>query len=339
MFQSKNKFSQKIVSLVSTIMGVGSTLLLTNVASASTLKVEVTNVGPVNGMALAQTWFGIHDGSFDLFDAGEAASRPIEILAEDGFPGLEARVPGVVDIIQRINLNLPAVSPELQDAIDNGEDLSTFIPDNTIAGEFNSIAAANGGVQDILFPFSASPRFFILLQSGESLSKTVHVDDPSTNRFFSYAAMLFPTNDAFIANDDPEEIEIFDDRGNFIGADILISGDQVWDGGTEVNDERQDSAPFLPQFFGITQEEENGVIHPFPRNSFKLPGEGGFVDFEFPPGTQFFENADFTRQTAPLFRVRVTQVVVPEPNSAKSLLAVGSLFLFGAVGRWFKRYR
>ena len=159
MFQSKKEFSQNIVSLVSTMMGVGSTLLLTNVANASTLKVEVTNVGPVNGMGLAQTWFGIHDGSFDLFDAGDPASRPIEILAEDGFTGLEARVPGVVDIIQRIGLNLPAVSPELQDAIDNGEDLSTFVPDNTIAGILIVLLQPMVGFKIFCFPLAPAQDF------------------------------------------------------------------------------------------------------------------------------------------------------------------------------------
>ena len=39
--------------------------------------------------------------------------------------------------------------------------------------------------------------------------------------------MLFPSNDAFLVNDDPTQIEIFDAEGNFIGAEFIITGNQV----------------------------------------------------------------------------------------------------------------
>ena len=357
MFKIPNISRNKLGLITTAIMGLGSVLNLSAVANASTLNVEFTNVGPPNGMGIAQFWIGVHDGSFDLFNSGETASREIEILAEDGFIGLEGRVPGVVEIIEATGVNLEAVSPELRAAIDAGVDLNEFIPDNSIASLFaQSSAGANGGVQDILFPFSTTPRFFVLLRSGESISQTIKVEARLTNRFFSYAAMLFPTNDGFIANDDPQGIEIFDEQGNFIGADFTVFGDQVWDGGTEVNDEEQTSIPFTPPIFGLSVDE-GGVIHPFPSNSIKLPGEGGFVDFEF-NGEKLFENADFSRplpsnglqlpgagelaqanvsgSNYPLVRVTVTQVSTPEPASIKGLLAVGGMLCLSRCLRFFK---
>ena len=52
------------------------------------IQVTVTNLAPANGTYLAPAWIGFHDGTFDLFDAGSAASPAIESLAEDGDPGM-----------------------------------------------------------------------------------------------------------------------------------------------------------------------------------------------------------------------------------------------------------
>ena len=57
------------------------------------------------------------------------------------------------------------------------------------------------------------------------------------NRYFSYAAMIIPSNDAFISNGDPRAHRVFDDTGAFIGADFVVEGSDVLDAGTEVNDE------------------------------------------------------------------------------------------------------
>ena len=48
------------------------------------LRITVTNTSPTGGTALTPTYFGFHDGSFDLFNVGEAASPGLESLAEDG---------------------------------------------------------------------------------------------------------------------------------------------------------------------------------------------------------------------------------------------------------------
>lgn len=48
------------------------------------LRITVTNTSPAGGTFLTPTYFGFHDGAFDLFDVGAAASPGLESLAEDG---------------------------------------------------------------------------------------------------------------------------------------------------------------------------------------------------------------------------------------------------------------
>lgn len=48
------------------------------------LRITVTNTSNAGGTFLTPVYFGFHDGNFDLFDVGEAASPGLEALAEDG---------------------------------------------------------------------------------------------------------------------------------------------------------------------------------------------------------------------------------------------------------------
>jgi hypothetical protein len=48
------------------------------------LRVTIKNTSGSGGTFLTPAWLGFHDGSFDLFNVGEAASPGLEQLAEDG---------------------------------------------------------------------------------------------------------------------------------------------------------------------------------------------------------------------------------------------------------------
>jgi len=63
-------------------------LLSMSMASAVLVQITVTNIGPAGGVALAPVWVGVHDGTFDTFDAdaGQTASPGLELLAELGDP-------------------------------------------------------------------------------------------------------------------------------------------------------------------------------------------------------------------------------------------------------------
>jgi len=48
------------------------------------IRITVRNETNPGGLFLTPVWFGLHDGSFDLFDMGDTASAGLEGLAEDG---------------------------------------------------------------------------------------------------------------------------------------------------------------------------------------------------------------------------------------------------------------
>lgn len=53
-------------------------------ASAVSLKISITNNSGIGGLTLTPLYTAFHDGTFDTFDVGSAASAGIEALAEDG---------------------------------------------------------------------------------------------------------------------------------------------------------------------------------------------------------------------------------------------------------------
>ena len=111
------------------------------------------------------------------------------------------------------------------------------------------------------------------LDPGESGSIVLTVD-PRQSQFLSYASMVIPSNDAFIASpDDPQGIRIFDDDGNFVGGGDQATGADVLDAGTEVNTE--DDAAFLNQTAPNTGVDEGGVVSLHP----------GFIGSEGLPAT------------------------------------------------------
>ena len=60
------------------------TLAAPSLASAADVRVTFTNVSPAGGVGTSPLWVGFHNTSFDLFDAGSAASLGVERISEDG---------------------------------------------------------------------------------------------------------------------------------------------------------------------------------------------------------------------------------------------------------------
>jgi hypothetical protein len=154
---------------------------------------------------------------------------------------------------------------------------------------------------------------------GQSASMLFDLDAMNmTSRYFSFASMVIPSNDAFIANGNPLAFPVFDGAGNFVGGSFIVLGSMVWDAGTEVNDEVPMNTAFLAQMMPNTGTTENGVVMAHP----------GFM-----PGGNIltaFPSADFT---APGYQVaEITLQAVPEP--ATFGLICSSLLLLG-----YKRLR
>ena len=113
------------------------------------------------------------------------------------------------------------------------------------------------------------------LAPGDTASVALEVD-PFAQRYLSYGSMILPSNDFFIANGNPEAVELFDGGGTFVGRDFVVTGDRALDAGTEVNDEIASNVAFLGQSAPDTGQPENGVVSP--AEGFAAPGTLTYPD-------------------------------------------------------------
>jgi hypothetical protein len=167
---------------------------------------------------------------------------------------------------------------------------------------------------------------------GETVKLTLDLN-PLTQRYLSYASMIIPSNDAFIGNPSPTLFTLFDNNGQLItrqGAGAFrVLGTQVWDAGTEVNDEIPANTAFLGQSVPDTGVNQNGVValHPGFQGSQLLGG---------PPGNILsdsrFSAADFSQPSYVVAQIEVSAVPAPP---AVILLGLG--MLSAAVVRRMRR--
>lgn len=250
------------------IVGPMLALLATSATTFSQqINVSVTNEGN-SDFFLTPLWFGLHDGTFDTFNAGDAASSSLEAIAEEGdVSGLQGDFSGVT-------------------------------------GQQGVAANAAG--------FSGAP----VIDPGETAMASVAIQNASAYRYFSYASMVIPSNDAFIANDNPMAYEVFDASGTFTGPlTIQVFGNNIWDAGTEVNNTT--GAAFST--VGGVGTDQNGVI--------SMLADGGLDNFGgtgIPPGTDI---ANLIGAGELLATIQVTQTV-PEPNGLL-MIGLGVLSLAG----------
>lgn len=203
----------------------------------SLVRVTIKNEAPALGTFQTPVWVGFHDGTFDIYDTGVAASAELEALAEDGA---------------------------------NGPIVAAF-------------GAAAGTSQD-----TAMAGFDGPIAPGESISTTFRVDPlNSDSRYFSYASMVLPSNDAFVANGDPMAHEMFDAGGAFVATGFTVAGTDVLDAGTEVNDEIPANTAFFGQMAPNTGVDEMGTVGN--HVGFLVPTSGGILD------DPMFTGADFER--------------------------------------------
>ena len=139
---------------------------------------------------------------------------------------------------------------------------------------------------------------------GTSVSMMFNLNSMAVNsRYFSYASMVVPSNDAFIANGNPVAFQIFNMMGGFLGADFIVLGSMVRDAGTEINDEIPMNTAFFGQMMPNTGADENGVVGDHP--GFLPVGSGGILE------SAMFANADFKMPMYQIARIQVE--AVPEP--------------------------
>ncbi|MEN1726970.1 MAG: spondin domain-containing protein, partial [Pseudomonadota bacterium] len=180
---------------------------------------------------------------------------------------------------------------------------------DTLNAEFE--AAVIDGVQSAALDpagFEGAP----VIDADGFIGQAVVNLDPGTNRYLSYASMVIPSNDAFIANGSPFAHEVFDENGNFLSPRFIVSNEEVLDAGTEENTETE--AAFLNQTGPNTGTDENGVVtlHPGFNGSFSNPGGTpvNILGGTNGAGLSFDANAaDFSREGRQIAAISVTPLI------------------------------
>ena len=114
-------------------------------------------------------------------------------------------------------------------------------------------------------------------EPGETASRIFRLHpEEGVSQYFSYATMLLPSNDAFMAEADPTEHMVYDPNGIFRPVEFLVSGSGVRDAGTEVNDELPANTAFFGQATPNTGTTEGGTVGVHP--GFLAAGSGGILD-------------------------------------------------------------
>jgi hypothetical protein len=131
---------------------------------------------------------------------------------------------------------------------------------------------------------------------------------PAYNRYFTYAAMVVPSNDAFIGNHNPWAVELFDAAGHFTGKKIItVLGSQVWDAGTELNTEMD--AAFINQTAPNTGVTTMAPVLPHPGyiGSYGNPGGKGLILGNLNAAGKISDpaGADFTLPNAVVARITI----------------------------------
>ena len=188
-----------------------------------------SGANPDSSVFFSDMWVGFHDGNFDLFNSNpsEAATAGLERLAEDAI-----------------------IEP-------TGEFTTT------LSTEFDDSGA--GTVQGrVLGPVVENSNFRNFFQGDIGVAQFTVDENADSSSYFSYASMILPSNDAFTGNGNPTRFEIFDDNGNFLGLDFTANGTDIWDAGTEENDELPANTAGLQQAAPDTGVDENGTVllHP-----------------------------------------------------------------------------
>ena len=165
------------------------------------------------------------------------------------------------------------------------------------------------------------------LGPGGTASGVLDVADPSMNRFLNFAAMVVPSNDFFMANDDPQAFEIFDAAGHFLGPKtIMVFGRDVWDAGTEVNDIAFGAA-FIVGDDATDHVAENGVV----ALVFGGPDPSAYLDSILGQPTPY--GYDISHLISSDDLIATFQIeAVPEPSSL-FLLGAGAAGVLVAEGR------
>ena len=162
--------------------------------------------------------------------------------------------------------------------------------------------ATRGTIGGPLFPGATKTASFLV--------------DTVLNPFFTFGAMVVPSNDFFIGNDSPTEYRLFNGGSALQVSSITIKAREIWDAGSEVYD------PTAAAFVGNNslRSPQNSVV------AFNFAEFYGFNGLPTAAGYTF--NSQLAANTD-VYRISFTAAPVPESESyalmATGLLALGAL--------------
>ncbi|MEM9422940.1 MAG: spondin domain-containing protein [Pseudomonadota bacterium] len=193
-------------------------------AHAVPITVSIKNNSEIGGLNLTPLFVAFHNNSYDAFDVGSAASQGTERVAELGA------------------------------TMQNASGTILGATEEALAADPNAIVRTFGAPSG----FGGAP----IIEPGETATITLDLS-ATDHRYFNYLSMIIPSNDTFIGNDNA--IEIFNPDGSLkSGLTFDVTGNNIWDAGTEVND-FTDGPAFVVSTNGQAIDatggtEENGIV-------------------------------------------------------------------------------
>lgn len=152
---------------------------------------------------------------------------------------------------------------------------------------------------------------------GQTASGSFSVDT-AVNPYFTFAAMVVPSNDFFLGNDSPTAYRLFDAAGQLQISSITVRARSLWDAGSEIHD------PAAAAFVG--------------NNNLRAP-QGSVVAFNFAEfaaynglttAAGYAFDSQLTADTD-VYRISFSTAPVPEPQTYALMLA--GLAAMGVLAR------